>query len=81
MTNNEKVARRLVALAKKVVAVDGDSEEEDPRFIEKIRSLKKVLGRLSSKKSRKLSQYGIGVIKSTGTVEDLVNALMKAAAG
>lgn len=77
-SRREEVAGRLVAMAAAIVAED-EPEEDDPRFIEKIRSLKKVLGRMGSKKNRKLSQYGIGTIKGTGTVEDLVDALMKVA--
>jgi len=76
----EHVACRLVAMAEAIAAQE-DEDEDDPRFIEKLRSLKKVLGRLGSKKRRKLGQYGIGAIKGTGTVEDLVDALMKVAQG
>jgi hypothetical protein len=76
MTDRERVARRLVALARLVAEEDGE-EEVDPKFVEKVRSLKKALARLASKKKRKLGQYGVGVIKSTNTVEDLVDALMR----
>lgn len=79
-TRREEVAGRLVAMAAALVAQD-EPDEDDPRFIEKIRGLKKVLGRMGSKRNRKLSQYGIGTIKGTSTVEDLVDALMKVASG
>jgi len=74
----EDLARRLVKMAGSIMAEE-EQEEVDPKFVEKVRSLKKSLSRLASKKRRKLSQYGIGVIKGTNTVEDLVNALMKVA--
>ena len=77
MTDRENVARRLVALAR-LVAEEAEGEEEvDPKFVEKVRNLKKALSRLASKKKRKLGQYGVGIIKATNTVEDLVDALMK----
>ena len=78
--NKKKLARRLIRVAANVMAQD-EPEEMDPKFVEKVRSLKKSLPRLASKKKRKLSQYGIGTIKATSTVEDLVNALMKVASG
>ena len=81
MTDKEKAAKRLIAMAHMVLAEGDEEEEVDPRFVEKVRSLKKALPRLASKKRRKLSQYGIGTIKGTNTVEDLVNALMKVVSG
>jgi hypothetical protein len=78
----EELARRLLKLANELLAAEEEEEEEeDPRFIEKIRNLKKMLSKLSSKKKRKLNQYGVGVIKGNNTVEDLVNALSKVVAG
>ena len=82
MKDKEKIARQLLKMASDLVAVDEDDDGvEDPRFIEKIRNLKKSMSKLSSKKKRKLNQYGIGVIKGNNTVEDLVNALSKVVAG
>jgi hypothetical protein len=52
-------------------------EEVDPRFVEKVRSLKRSLPKLTSKKKRKLRQYGVEMIRGNNTVEDLVDALMR----
>ena len=81
MTKREEMASRLVKMATMILAQPEEDEDVDPRFVEKVRSLKKALSRLASKKRRKLSQYGIGTIKGTNTVEDLVNALMKVSTG
>jgi hypothetical protein len=54
-----------------------EEEEIDPRFVEKVRTLKRSLPRLTSKKKRKLRQYGVEMIRGNSTVEDLVDALMK----
>lgn len=53
-----------------------EQDQDDPRFVEKVRSLKRSLPRLVSKKNKRLSQYGIGTIRGNGKVEDLVDALM-----
>ena len=74
----EIVAQRIVRLASSLMMSE-DVEEMDPKFVETVRALKTSLPRLTSKKNRKLNQYGIGVIKGTNTVEDLVNALMQVA--
>lgn len=75
----QELARRLIKMASMLMAEE--EETEDPKFIEKIRNLKKSMSKLSSKKKRKLNQYGIGVLKGNNTVEDLVNALSKVVAG
>ena len=74
-----KVARELVVLARGVLAADDKGEEdvEDPKFNEKIRTLKTTLMKISQKKRRRLQQYGIGLIRPNATVEDLVDALLK----
>jgi hypothetical protein len=54
-----------------------DQDDIDPRFVEKVRSLKRSLPQLTSRKRRKLRQYGIGTIRGNATVEELVDALMK----
>lgn len=78
-----EAAERLLKMAKHLLAEEPAAEEEaeDPKFIEKIRELKKVMSKLSSKKKRKLNQYNIGILKGTNTVEDLIDALAKVVAG
>lgn len=77
--DKNKVAAELILLAKNILAVDAEEEGdvEDPKFIEKVRTLRTTLTKLNQKKRRKLNQYGIGLIRPTATVEDLVDALMK----
>jgi len=74
------VAKSLIRLAEGLVE-DVSVEEEDPNFVAKIRALKPLLGKLAQKKRRQLRQYGIGVIRSSDTVEDLVNALVAVVGG
>jgi hypothetical protein len=82
MTNKKEVADSLLKIANMLIeSAEEDEEEDDPRFIEKIRNLKKMMSKLSSKKKRKLNQYGIGMIKGNNTVEDLIDALSKVVAG
>jgi hypothetical protein len=71
--DREKIANSLLKLA---WLMTEEEEEVDPKFVEKVRELKKSLPRITSRKKRKLRQYNIGVIKGSNTVEDLVNALM-----
>lgn len=59
--------------------VNEEVEQDDPRFVEKVRELKRSLPKLVSKKNKRLSQYGVGTIRGNGTVEDLVDALMMVA--
>lgn len=75
MDISERVASRVMSFVEEEVEV----EEQDPRFVEKVRALKKSLPRLVSKKNKKLRQYGVSVIRGNGTVEDLVDALMMVA--
>ena len=79
MDKNQRllVAQKLVRIADMLLEEDGDTEEIDPRFIEKVRSLKMNLPKLSQKKNRKLRQFGIGVIRPNSSVEELVDALSR----
>jgi len=79
MTPREQAAERLIRLAKSVMAADED-EELDPRFVEKIRALKTGLPKLTRMKRKKLGQLGIGPLRASNTVEDLVDALANALA-
>ena len=82
MNNRRVIAKRLVKMANMLIeSAEEDEEEDDPRFIEKIRGLKKDMSKIPSKKKRKLNQYGIGVLKGNNTVEDLIDALSKVVAG
>ena len=82
MNNRRVIAKRLVKMANMLIeSAEEDEEEDDPRFIEKIRGLKKDMSKITSKKKRKLNQYGIGVLKGNNTVEDLIDALSKVVAG
>jgi len=73
------VSKEILRIAQGIL--EESEEDVDPRFVEKVRDLKTQLPRLASKKNRRLSQYGIGVIRSRDTVEDLVDALRKVAGG
>ena len=76
--DRNKIAEELLVLAKGLLAVEKDEEDvEDPKFNEKIRTLKTTLMKVSQKKRRRLQQYGIGLIRPNATVEDLVDALLK----
>jgi hypothetical protein len=59
------------------MAQDEEVEDIDPRFVEKVRSLKRSLPKLASKRNRKLRQYGVETIRGNNTVEDLIDALMR----
>jgi len=78
--DKREVANRLLKIANMLVAEGEEVEEEDPNFIAKIRELKRMMSKLSNKKRRKLNQYGIGMLKPTNTVEDLIDALSKVVA-
>ena len=76
--NDEKriyVAARCLKLARALIGEDEMADEKDEQFAARIRTLKPLMNKLAQKKRRKLSQYGIGVIRANGTVEDLVSAL------
>jgi hypothetical protein len=70
--DNVRIAKQLIKIADFLE----EEEEIDPRFVDKIRSLKIQLPRLVRKKNRKLIQFGIGVIRPNAKVEDLIDALM-----
>ncbi len=74
--NKLKVAREMLVLAKELTAAE-DDEGVDEQFASKVRGLKTQLSKLAPKKRRRLKQYGIGVIRPSATVEELVNALTK----
>ena len=54
-------------------------DDIDDKFVSKLRTLRSQLSSISQKKRRKLGQLGIGVLRQTATVEDLVDALLIAA--
>jgi hypothetical protein len=78
--DRNKIAEDLLILAKGLLAVEKEEEDvdvEDPKFVEKIRTLRTTLTKVNQKKRRRLQQYGIGLIRPNATVEDLVDALLK----
>jgi hypothetical protein len=76
------LAKQLIGLAKNLVAAEDEDEDvEDPKFMEKIRTLKTLATKLGMKKRRRLQQFGIGLIRPNATVEDLVDALLKTVSG
>lgn len=78
--DKNKVAEELLVLAKSLLAVEEVEEDvEDPKFNEKITTLKTSLMKVRTKKKRRLQQFGIGLIRPNATVEDLVDALLKIA--
>jgi sugar-specific transcriptional regulator TrmB len=79
MDKRELVAKELLLMAKQFLAVEPDEEGdvEDPKFNEKIRTLRTTLTKINQKKRRRLQQFGIGLIRPNATVEDLVDALLK----
>jgi len=76
---NRKVAKELLALANALVAEE-ESEEMDQKFLDKIKELKQFASKLGPKKAKRLNTFGVGVIKPTATVEELVDALRKVVA-
>lgn len=80
MDKRKMVAQELLVLAKSLLAVDPEPEDvdvDDPKFNEKIRTLRTTLTKINQKKRRRLQQFGIGLIRPNATVEDLVDALLK----
>ena len=78
--DKNKIAEELVVLAKGLLVAeeaDDTADVEDPKFNEKIRTLRTTLVKISQKKRRRLQQYGIGLIRPNATVETLVDALLK----
>jgi len=77
---SKDIARSLVAVAKSLTAEGEEGVDElDEKFVSKLRTLRGLLSKISQKKRRKLGQLGIGVLRQTATVEDLVDALLVAA--
>ena len=78
-----RTAKRLLVLARAIAAEEAagvapDTEDVvDEQFVQKVRGLRQNLTKLAPKKSRRLKQFGIELIRPGDTVEDLVNALMK----
>jgi len=78
--DREKVAKRLVELAKDIVADDGEFVDQvDEQFASKVRMLRGMTSKIVQKKRKRLGQLGIGVLRQNSTVEDLVDALLTAA--
>ena len=72
-----KVAKRMLALARELMAQNEEDEAVDEQFATKVRGLKTQMTKLAPKKRRRLKQYGIGMIRPTSTVEELVDALQR----
>ena len=84
MDKRKMVAQELLVLAKSLLAIkkDEEVETEDPKWAEKIQTLKQGLSVVRSKGKRKqLRQFGIPLIRPTATIEELVDALLKITAG
>ena len=80
VSKNQKVAKQLLIMARSLAAEGEEGVDElDENFVKKLRSLRGSLSKISQKKKRKLGQLGIGVLRQTATVEDLVDALLIAA--
>ena len=80
--DREKIAKELLRLARQLDAdmeeVTEEAEDFDPRFVEKVRMLKRSLPRLTSMRRKKLNSLGIGTIRGNNTIEDLVDAMIGA---
>lgn len=80
MDPKEVLAKKLLKMASDILAAEDDVEEaEDPAFVQKIRTLKTSLPKLTRLKRRKLNQLGIARPAASATIEDLIDALMSAA--
>lgn len=73
----EKVAAELLRLAKEIAAEEEALEPEDPKFAEKVRTIKQSMQTLGRLKTKKLRTFGIGMIRANDSVEDLLDALLK----
>lgn len=77
------VAKELLVLAKEIAAFDDEpvgsmvEEVEDPRFAEKVRTLRQSMPVITRKKNKRLRQFGIGLLRPNDTVESLIDALLK----
>ena len=74
---NQRIARELIAVANLVSAEEG----VDQAFTQRVRNIKTQITRLGPKKKRRLKQFGVGLIRPTATVEDLIGALEQVMAG
>jgi hypothetical protein len=71
-------AKECLALARELTAADDDGDgEKDEQFASRVRNIKTKMNKLSQKKTRKLKQFGIPMIRPSSSVEDLVGALEK----
>ena len=70
-------AKQCLSLARELTAADDEGDEPDEAFTARVRAIKTKMNKLGQKKRRKLTQFGIGMIRPSGTVEDLVSALEK----
>ena len=77
MDPKEMLAKRLLKMASEILAAE-DEEAEDPAFVQKIRTLKTSLPKLTRLKNKKLNQLGISRPAASATIEDLVDALTSA---
>ena len=76
--DKQKVAGRLLVLARELAAEDDEGLEElDENFVMKLRGLRSGLKNLAQKKRKKLGAFGIGTLRQNNTVEDLVEALYR----
>ena len=71
------VAKHLLKLARELVAEDGDDDEVDEAFTQKVRGLRQNMTKLGPKKRKPLKNFGIGMIRPNMKVEDLIDALAK----
>jgi hypothetical protein len=86
MKDEAMVAKELLKLAKELSADEFTDEEaanmeedNDPKFAEKVRTLRQMMPVISRKKAKRLRQYGIALIRPNDTVETLIDALLKIA--
>ena len=70
-------AKELVQAEKLIQGAEEDDGDVDEAFASVVRGLRSKLNKLAPKKNRRLRQYGVGMIKQSGTVKDLVDALAK----
>jgi hypothetical protein len=81
MDEKTMVAKELVKVASLLVAEEGEAPEaEDEAFVQKLRDIRTGLLSINKKKNTRLSDYGIGVIRPTTKVHELVDVLLKVVA-
>ena len=72
------VARKLLALAREIESQDEEEEDVvDEAFAAKVRTIKTKMSQLARMKNRRLKQFGIGILRPSSRVEELVDALIK----